>query len=885
MLILDRLVHRLGRLFRRRRAEAEMAEEMRFHLEQRAADYAADGLGSDEARLAAQRRFGNLGSLQEQSREAWGWGAWERAWKDVLLAFRHLQRSPGFSLLAIVTLGLGIGANTAMFSVLNTVMLRPLPYANPGELDHLVRSTPQDPEGGVSPADFLAFQRDAAAGYGEVAAYVPADVSLSEPGEAAELVNAVRVSANLFTLLGIPPAQGRAFVSGDDQPGQDRVVVLSERTWKHRFGARPDIVGTLIRVDGIPHEIIGVLPGAFNDWRHLGWVDLFRPLGLSPEHAADRRSTQVRLVGRRAAGLSPAESAAAVARFGEHQAAEFTELHAHSSWRALPMEETVVSNNGSDTLMMLIGLSAFVLLIACSNLANLLLARTLGRAREFAVRSALGASRSQLLRPLLAESLLLSLAGGAFALILAAWATDWLSVRTTGDNGERLTFSLDPAVLGWAFGASLVTAVVFGLAPALFALRLDLNHALKSGGRGTTGGRGHRHFRSLLIVGQFALALVLLSGAALFVRGLDHLNQRRSGWSSDQLVSGSLLLPAGTYADAESISAFQRRVLERLSVLPGVASASLASFLPYFNWPDTRRFLIAGQAPMESGKEPAAVVNGISPRYFETVGTRLIAGRDFSPQDSLDSPRVFIINETMAHALFGEANPIGRRLSEAGDHAPVWGEIVGVVGNVVSTLPDSTPVASQLYHPMAQQPRARFEIAVRAAGRSPEALISLVRSAMTELDPDLPVRRLKSADAIIHRANYQLGVLRDMLVSFALLGLGLASLGIYGVIARTTALRTEEFAIRLALGATGRDILRLVLRSGVTLALVGSTLGLVGALAVSRLLIAGFPGIPFQQAPVLLGATLVLFGIALFASWLPARRASRIHAVAALRGD
>ncbi|MFO1447199.1 MAG: FtsX-like permease family protein [Opitutaceae bacterium] len=502
------------------------------------------------------------------------------------------------------------------------------------------------------------------------------------------------------------------------------------------------------------------------------------------------------------------------------------------------------------------------------------------------MRAALGASRTQLLRPLLAESLLLSSPGAPRPVV--------------GDLGDGMAFgsfnrrqrraavlhSCDPSVLGWALGASLVTALVFGLAPALFALRLDLNHTLKSGGRGTTGGRGHRHFRNLLIVRPVRPCPGAARGRRpLCPRGLDGLNQRRSGWSSEQLVSGSLLLPVAVYPDAESISAFQHVACWNVwALLPGVATASLASYLPYFNWPvpglPRRR-----PAAVRAGKQPAAVVNGISPRYFETVGTRLVAGASFSPQDSLTSPRVYIINQAMARALFGDENPIGRRLGEAQARGAELGEIVGVVGNVVSILPDSSPVTSQLYYPMSQRPRARFEIAVRAAGNSPEALVSLVRTAMSELDPDLPVRRLKSADAIIHRANYQLGVLRDMLISFAVLGLGLATLGIYGVIARTTALRTEEFAIRLALGACARDILRLVLRSGAALALVGSALGLLGAVGVSRLLVAGFPGIPFQRAPILLGATLVLFGVALLASWLPARRASRIDAIQALRAD
>ncbi len=537
-------------------------------------------------------------------------------------------------------------------------------------------------------------------------------------------------------------------------------------------------------------------------------------------------------------------------------------------------------------LGMLIGLSGFVLLIACSNLANLLLARTMARAREFAVRSALGASRAQLLRPLLAESLLLALAGTACAILVAQWGAAWLAVRSTGNNGEQVVLAFDWRVFGWAFGASLVTAVAFGLAPALFALRLNVNDTLKSGGRGTTGGRGHQRFRHALIVGQFALAMVLLAGAALFIRGLDELNHRRAGWQSEHLVTGTVVLPAARYSGAEKINSFHHLAAERLESLPGVASASFSSFTPFFNWGDIRKYLVEGRALPKPGHESVAAVNCISPHYFETVATRILAGRAFNERDTATSQPVFIINQAMATGLFGNENPIGRRLAQTGNTNLQWGEVVGVAADVKSVLPDPGPVTFQLYQPMPQETRTYDEIAVRsAAGVAPSTLLESIRTTMTALDPDLPVRDLQTADATIERANYQTAVLRDLLTMFAVLGLGLASLGIYSVIARTMIQRTNEFAIRFALGACVNDITRIVLASGAKLALIGSALGVVGALGVSRLLAAGNPGMQLNSPAVLFGTTLLLIAVALIACWLPARRAGRINPIEALRAE
>ncbi len=884
MSLLRRLAYRCRALFHKDQLEQEMADEMRFHLEQRTADKIADGLEAPEARRAAQRQFGNVGSIQEKGREMRGWTAWENFGKDLRFGVRSLLKSPGFALLAMITLGLGIGANTAMYSVAKSVMLKPLPYPDCDHLDQIYRSTAQDPEGAISAADYLDLQREMGR-YGSIAAYTRGDMSLSEPGQPAEMARAIRVSSNFLSTLGFQPELGRDFRPDEVVQGRHRVLIISQRYWLNRFGGAADIIGRTVRVDGESHEILGVLPAAFNDWRHLGSVDLFRPLGFSQAESSDRTVPRLQLIGRRANSLTRNQAEGYIASFGKRLATEFPEANAESTWYLVPLHDVSVGKGAAPTIGMLIGLSGFVLLIACSNLANFLLARTMTRAREYAVRSALGASRTQLLRPLIAESLLLAWAGGLCAVLVAFWFSRWLGMRSTGDNGESVLIAVDWTVLSWAFVASLLTAVAFGLAPALFAMRLNVNATLKSGARGSTGGRGQRRLGQLVFIGQFALAMVLLAGAALFVRGLDDLNNRRAGWESDGLVAATVLLPPANYPGTPEIAAFQRLTMERLEALPGVKSASLSYSLPFFGLADPRKFQVQGRETPKPGHEPAALINGVSPHYFETVGTRLLKGRAFGDGDNLTSPKVFIVNQAMAAGLFGAENPLGRRLARIGTGAPEWGEIVGVVADIQSIYPDKDPVAYQLYQPIAQEGQAFNEIAVRTNGVAPASLVDAIRTTMTALHPDLPLRKLQPANARIERANYQLGVLADMLSLFAVLGLGLASLGIYGVIARTVAQRSGEFGIRLALGARVRDITRLVLVSGAKLAVIGSAVGLLGAVGVSRILAAGYPGMRLESGPVIVGVTLFLLLIALVASYLPARRASGINPIEALRAE
>ena len=661
------------------------------------------------------------------------------------------------------------------------------------------------------------------------------------------------------------------------------MIVISNRYWRSRFGGDPGVIGRSIRVDGEAHDIIGVMPESLNDWRHLGPVDIYRPLAFTTQEAADRTTVWLRVIGRRATSVTPEQGAAFIADVGRRLAIDHPAVNSETTWRTMAIQDTVAPENGPGILAMLVGLSAFVLLIACSNLANLLLARTMARAREFAVRSALGASRMRLLRPLFLESLLLALAGGIGAVLVARWAAAWLALVTTDDNGESLRLALDWNVLGWAFGVCLFTAIAFGLAPALFALRLDLNGTLKAGSRGTTGGRGHQRFRHALIVGQFALAMILLAGAALLMRGVEDLNNRRVGWESDRVISGSIVLPAATYPDSIAIAGFQRRALERLEAMPGVESASISYATPFFGLVEQRKYLVAGRDAPEAGREPSAMINGVSPRYFETVGTRVLSGRAFTERDELGSPRVFIINQAMARGLFPDENPIGKRIAEAGGTTVEWGEIVGVVADIQSVYPDRVAVTWQLYQPSAQEPRHVNQIVVRVAGGVSAPAIEAIRAAMAQVDPDLPVRDLQPAEATIEKANAQFGILGRMLSFLGMLGLGLAALGIYGVISRTVAQRTGEFGIRLALGAVAADIARLVLVSGSKLAIIGSAIGLLGAFGIARLIGAFFPNMQTNSLPVLAGVTIVLVAIALVACYIPARRAARTSPTEALR--
>ena len=796
---------------------------------------------------------------------------------DLRAAFTSLRQSPGFTLIAVITLAIGIGANTAAFSMVNALLRRPLPYPEPDRLERIMRVTPQNSRGNVSPADYLDLLRDVE-GYGAIAATGLADSSVAEPGRPAEMVPGLRVSTNLFAVLGAGPAIGRDFGDEDGVAGRHRVLLLSHRYWQKRFQGG-DVLGKVMRVNGEPHEIVGVLPETLNDWRHLGPFDLFRPLALTDAEARDRATASLRIIGRRSAP----EGDRRIEAFGDTVAARSPEVNAGSSWRTERFQDTLIPENAPGVLAMLIALSAVVLLIACSNLANLLLARTMGRAREFAVRASIGASRLRLLRPLFIESALLAAAGWIGALYVAKASNAWLNSFTT--PGDPLIFEVSGPVFAWGAGAAIFTVLAFGVAPALFALRLDLVRALKSGSRGSTVSRGHQRFRQALVIGQFVFATVLLAAAALFARGVSDLNTREYGWKPECVISGSVLLPEVKYGSAARVAEFQRVALERLAALPGAASASVSYVMPLAGLCEPRKFIVEGQPRPEPGREPVAAINGVSAAYFETVGTPLVAGRSFTSHDTSESGRVVIINQAMARGLFGSENAIGKRIATAGAAQPQWAEIVGIAGDVRSSALERRAVPYQLYLPMAQEPRPLMQIAVRPDGVRPAILGDGIRATIAALDPDLALRQLQPAEVTIATVQRYPWLIGRLLMFLAVLGVGLALLGIYGVISRTVAQRTTEFGIRLALGATPGNIIRLVLSSGSRLAVIGAAIGLIGAFGVSRAIAAGWPGMQTNSGAVLGGITLLLLAVSLLACYLPARVASSVSPIAALRAD
>ncbi len=875
---------KLGRLFRSRRQELEMETELQFHLNQLAEEFMAEGLDRESAERAAKKEFGPMAVYKEQIWDSWRPPALADIHRSFQLALRSLRRSPGFTAIAILTLALGIGANTGMFSVMNSIMIRPLPYGNSEGLDRIYRATPENPKGAISPADLLDLRQEAEA-YGEIAVYAYVDMTIVQPGKPADLTHGIRVSSNYFDTLQVTPILGRSFSLEEEILGNHRVLLLSYATWQRQFGGEFDVIGRTVRVNGEPHEIIGVLPESYSDWRYMGHVDIFRPLGLTPEETQERAETTMHLIGRPHPHLDREESHTFLSAISEKLAGTHPEVNEGSYWWAQPLNLIVADAPSRGVLSMIVGLSGFVLLIGCSNLANLMLARTIARSREFAMRSALGASRLQLLKPLVLEALILSLMGGVLAVLVAVWVTDWLTLASTNLEGDVAAFYLDWRVLAWALAASVATAIAFSLAPGLFAMRIDVNEALKSGGRTVSPGRGHQRLSKILIIGQFAMAMILLAGAALYGKGLHDATSRRFGWDSQNLITGQILLPEGTYPDQESIRVFHQETLEKLEALPGAVSASISYYNPFLPWHNPQRFVPGGKNLPEPGREPLVEVNAVTPRYFETMGTPVHTGRGFLDSDTLNSPKVFIINQYMAEAFFPGENPIGQQVGAVDESGYIWGEVVGVASNVQSVFPDTQQWRYQLYTPMAQALEHRGEIAVKTNGADPEMLLPLIRQTMTEMDPDLPLRYLRTADTAVEDDTYQQRVLYGILSGLAYLGLGLAALGIYGVISRTIVLRTGEFGIRLAIGARVHHIMRMVLISGLKLSLAGAGIGIAGAYGFAHLIVMAFPGLNLDIVPVIFGTALVLIFVSLAASFLPSRRASRISPTEALRAE
>jgi putative ABC transport system permease protein len=799
-------------------------------------------------------------------------------------AIRSLLKSPGFTIIALITLALGIGVNTSMFTLIDALLFNSGPFPRPDEIHQIIADTRQGQGRDYSEIEMREI-RDRASGFSTLTSLRWFPTALAEPGRPAEQVTSVQASDGFFETFGVQPMLGRAFTAEEAKPGNNQVIILSYGFWQRRFGADRDIIGRTLRVDAENVTVIGVMPPSF-DYRIMwGPTAYWRPLNYTPEQLKARTYRVFGLYGRLKPGVSARQAAAELEPVAAAQQKDFPQDYAGLRYRVTLLRDANMDNEGRVILWMLVGLSGFVLLIACANLANLQLARSTAAVREFAIRAALGASRTRLIWQQLLECLLLSGAGGALGILLAIWINRVLSasIRISQESGG-LALPLDGSVLTVTLLAALLTGILFGIVPAWLSSRADVVSALKSQSRGSTSGRGHHRMRQALIIGEVALALVLLGGAGVMQRGFSKFIKRNTGWDTAHVLTAILPMPEKRFPDSKDRIEFYRKIEARLSALPGVDGVALATGLPLWDYGNTRQIFTEKQASMDKSNLPYASHVMITADFFKTLGIPLIEGREFSPDIKPGDPRVIIINEALARQLWPGESALGRRIASINGNETTWSEVIGVVRSSESAASfGDPPSVYQIFVPIVHEPWSWVRVAVRS--QSPGALVDSIRRAVAEVDPDLPADDLITVTQFVNRAQHNIVIVAQLLTGFAILGLVLAGVGLYGVISNVVAQRTSEFGIRLALGARPADVLKLVLNHGIRLSLIGLVLGLGGAYGVSRLLNSIMPRLVGPDVLALGGTALILFVVALFACWFPARRATRVDPIIALRAE
>jgi putative ABC transport system permease protein len=863
-------------LWRRQRREEELEEEIQAHLEMAKRDRMERGQTAEEAQEYARREFGNVGLVKEVTRETWGWTGLERLGQDLYHGARVLKKNPGFTLTAMITLALGIGANTAIFSIINAVLLRPPALNEPNRLARLYQgnynnNSLRESVSGPNFQDCKNQSRlfESLAAYGNRSANVTGD-------DGPERVFLTAVSADYFKVLKVEPVLGRAFLPEEDKPGAPRVVVLSYGYWQRRFGADPNIVGKTLTLDGYNFTIIGVMP---REAQLSSETQFWRLLGI--DYAAENRGNQyLKVIGRLKPGVSWPQVQAEMDTLVESIAKAYPQLNA--GWRLVvtPIMEEVVGPI-RPTLLALLGAVGFVLLITCANVASLLLARAASREKEFAVRAALGASRWRLIRQLGVESMLLAIVGGAFALLLAPWATRALVALSAGIPRAK-EIGVDHRVLGFTLAVSLLTGLIFGLFPALQISKPDLNESLKDGGRGAVG-FGRYRLRSLLVVSEVALSMVLLVGAGLTIKSFRRLLAVDPGFTPERVLSMQLSLPRQRYPQPAQQAAFSAQLVRELAATPDVESVGVIANRPFSNSQWSYAFVIEGRPPLPAGQVTVADYNSATPDYFHTLSIPLLKGRVFTEQDSGQSPAVAVISEAMARRFWPGEDPVGQRLF-IDDGGPNPRQIVGVVGDV-KHYGLERGAKPTVYLPFMQNPYRYMTLMVRASGDASNVAGAVTRR-IRELEKDTPIDTVITMSQLVSNSVAPRRFLTLLLAIFAASALLLAMIGVYGVMSYAVERRTHEIGIRMALGARSSDVLRLVIRQGMTLAVAGVAIGTLFAFAMAKLITTS-SGILFQVEPtdwstyVLIA--LLLPAVALMPCLITARRAAKVDPLVALR--
>jgi predicted permease len=791
--------------------------------------------------------------------------------QDLRYGFRMLTKRPGFTVAAVLALALGIGANTAIFSVVYAFLLRPMPFKEP---DKLVVVFDKQANLDDAPASFPEFDdwRKQQQSFEELAALYHSNFNLTGTHEP-ERVRGALVSQNYFSLFGSSPVLGRSFSAEDHRPGAEPVVVLSRWLWQTQFGARADMTGRTLTLNGTPYTVVGVMaadaPSLSGANKTAVWMPLERDLPWK-----ERGTHFLNVFGRLKPGVDLARAQADMNLIAERLEGEY---HTGHTVRVSSFKERLVGDVRPH-LLLLLGAVGLVLLIACANVANLLLARATTRSKEFAIRAALGAGRLRLVRQLLTESVLLSLMGGIAGTLLALWATDMLVASWPSRIARPENIGVDWRVLSFTAALTLVTGLVFGLAPALFAAKADINESLKEASGQTTVGARRNRVRRLLVVSEIALATMLLLGAGLMLKSFRLLRNVDPGFRAENVLTVQISLQAKKYLEGRQSAAFFREVLQRTETLPGVEAAGAVNNLPLGGGGMNGDFQIEGQAPFPQGQEPLTEKYIASSGYAKAMGIRLLKGRFISEQDTAESPAVIVINEAMARRFWPEADPLGQRVSWGGDN---WRTVVGVVGDVKNEKLETSP-GFQSYVPYTQTPSAGMTIVVRAAA-NPQQLATGIRGQVLAVDREQPVFNIKLLESIVADSVGGQRLTTTLLSIFGALALVLAAVGIYGVLSFNVAQRTHEIGIRMALGAQTGDILKMVLGHGIRLTLVGICLGLVAAFALTRLMSSLLYGVTATDPWTFAAASLLLALVALLATVIPAHRATKVDPMEALR--
>jgi predicted permease len=885
---------RLRSRFWRDRVEDEVDAELEFHVEMRAREYETRGMPPAEAREAAIRRFGDIrrvnetcrtiGRLRDKDMRRIEYLSEVR--QDVVFACRQLVKNPGFTAVAVLTLSLGVGATAAIFSAVNAVVLRPLPFPDPDRII-AVYEFARGTRGNVSAGNYVDGVEPVEA-FSATTAIQYSSFNLDGEGNAERIIGA-RATWGFFQVFTMPAARGRVFTRDEDQPGREQVVVLSHRLWTRRFGADPSIVGRMLRLNGRPYEVIGIMPAAFDVTAQT--EELWVPIAFAPERKAEHDEHYLQVYGRLAPGASPERASAELQEHAASLRASFPRDNPDLGFAVMTALEELVGDYPR-RLYTLLGAVAFVLLIACGNVANLLLARGAARAGELAMRAALGAGRGRIVRQLLTESLVLALVSGALGLALAAWGIRVLIAWAPPGVPRLEQTTLDPVVLGFTLAVALTAAVLAGLAPAWRAAQVDVQSVLKEGGRGVGLGGVRDRLRTTLIVAELALALVLLVGAGLLIRSALTLQRVDTGFVPSGVMSARLSLPADAYADAAKVVHTFERIADSLAAVPGATAAAVTSQVPMGGGGNGNGLIPEGR-PFEPAAAILSRLRIVSPGYIETMKIPLIRGRSITPADRRGAQKIMVISESLAQTAFPGEDPLGKRIAccEAGPDgkSPDYKVVVGVVRDVRWRGPGEAP-SPEFYLPAAQVPPEAWDwiqrtmyVVVRT-DMAPDAMTNPIRSAVAAIAPGVPTFNIRTME---QRLGESLATARFNTLLLALLGaigLVLAAVGIYGVIAYFVSRRTQEIGVRMALGATRRDVLGLVLKQALRPIVVGIAAGTVISAFVMRVLSAQLFGVSARDPLTLAVVVAALTAIAFLATLLPAGRAASVDPTRALHG-